>query len=262
MVKTNLLLASAAWLVPASAGAAILFSDPGGPYAEMLHNDHAPAGQTVTLRSAQHGDLVDLLSPSTLDPNGNGFAKVDGPFSEITINPQDPLLGFSKIGFTLDPVAKYGKSQLFDYAFKVDLTFVGGGFQTLSSGLFPSDQKFDIWQQPGDTGAISSVRIYGLSGYTTETQTGSVCTPDKKGGLKCKPTSYDVDVVHDGLAFDDIRHVSYEGLYASKAPIDGDAGVGASNPVPEPSTWTMMIMGFGALGAALRRRRAATGAAA
>jgi len=32
---------------------------------------------------------------------------------------------------------------------------------------------------------------------------------------------------------------------------------GASAPVPEPATWAMMIMGFGAAGAILRRRRTA-----
>jgi hypothetical protein len=33
------------------------------------------------------------------------------------------------------------------------------------------------------------------------------------------------------------------------------AGVGGTGAVPEPATWSLMIMGFGALGALLRRRR-------
>jgi hypothetical protein len=32
------------------------------------------------------------------------------------------------------------------------------------------------------------------------------------------------------------------------------------NPVPEPGTWTLLFGGFGAIGSALRRRRAARGA--
>lgn len=35
-----------------------------------------------------------------------------------------------------------------------------------------------------------------------------------------------------------------------------DNAAGTFQPVPEPATWTMMILGFASLGAALRRRRA------
>lgn len=53
-------------------------------------------------------------------------------------------------------------------------------------------------------------------------------------------------------------HNSAEGLgswdFLSEVTLTGGA-------VPEPTTWAMMIMGFGAVGAALRRRRSATVAA-
>jgi hypothetical protein len=42
--------------------------------------------------------------------------------------------------------------------------------------------------------------------------------------------------------------------------VDGLAG-GVGNGVPEPATWAMMLMGFGGLGALLRRRRASAIAA-
>ena len=35
----------------------------------------------------------------------------------------------------------------------------------------------------------------------------------------------------------------------------GSASGGDTPPVPEPSTWAMMLFGFGALGFAMRRRR-------
>jgi hypothetical protein len=49
-------------------------------------------------------------------------------------------------------------------------------------------------------------------------------------------------------------------------PIGGGSSGGTSNPppvsvVPEPSTWMMMILGFGVIGFALRRRRKAARAA-
>ncbi|QDZ09117.1 PEP-CTERM sorting domain-containing protein [Sphingomonas panacisoli] len=41
----------------------------------------------------------------------------------------------------------------------------------------------------------------------------------------------------------------------------GQLVVNAAPQVPEPATWAMLIMGFGAIGASLRRRAAATTAA-
>ena len=38
----------------------------------------------------------------------------------------------------------------------------------------------------------------------------------------------------------------------------GGVGTNAVNPVPEPATWAMMLVGFGAVGGALRSRRKAT----
>ena len=244
MKKVILLGAAAVALVGslsfgASSMAATLFSDPGGPYSEKLHNNHAPSGTTVTLKSKPTGDLVDLTSDAVLNPSGagDGFSHVSGPFTNVTIDPQDPLLGFTKIGFTLHPVDEFEGSDLFDYSFKVDLTFFGGGAQTLTSVLFPSFKKFDIWSDVTDTGAIATVKIYALSGFT--------------GGKK------DPAVLREGLVFDDIRHISYERLVAPCSGPGCGGGGGGGGPIPEPAAWAMMILGFGAAGTMLRRRRAA-----
>jgi len=45
-------------------------------------------------------------------------------------------------------------------------------------------------------------------------------------------------------------------LYRTADPCR-DCGGGGGNEVPEPATWAMMIMGFGGVGAMLRRRRTA-----
>lgn len=39
--------------------------------------------------------------------------------------------------------------------------------------------------------------------------------------------------------------------------IDVNMGAGGTGPIPEPATWALMILGFGAAGATLRRRRVA-----
>jgi hypothetical protein len=43
--------------------------------------------------------------------------------------------------------------------------------------------------------------------------------------------------------------------YQNTANPSGSATGGETPPVPEPSTWAMMLFGFGALGFAMRRRR-------
>ena len=37
--------------------------------------------------------------------------------------------------------------------------------------------------------------------------------------------------------------------------IDVNMGAGSTGAIPEPTTWALMIFGFGAAGAMLRRRR-------
>ena len=53
-------------------------------------------------------------------------------------------------------------------------------------------------------------------------------------------------------------------VFGSRAPSLNGSSIyadnltfGASQPVPEPATWAMMLVGFGAIGGAMRRRRTA-----
>ena len=56
--------------------------------------------------------------------------------------------------------------------------------------------------------------------------------------------------IPDGIKPKDISHVAF-----FSAP--GGGGGGGGNVIPEPGAWALMILGFGAAGSMLRRRRAA-----
>jgi len=223
--KMNKLLATTALaafcLLGTQASAATLIVAPGN-WDEMLHNTADNTANTVQLESQPGGYLVDLTAGAgeVLDQagNGGGFAQVDGPFSELTITPVGDLQGFSAIGFKLAPQKKYLGNNLSNYDLYFDLTFFGGGSQTLSPLSFPSNGKFDIQAAPAEV--ITSVKIYGLT-----------------GAYKLKGN----DIPVSGLKFDDIKQISFNGVVA---------GV-----VPEPATWAMMIIGFGATGSMLRANR-------
>lgn len=119
------------------------------------------------------------------------------------------------------------------------------------------DQYFDIeigdyavhyWEfnfLPGTTGTWTDLYQYHPR-YSTDDRVallGFASAPGVKLGLESNFWGY-VEQLGDGQLFTQFlitRTVSYFVSY--------DFGV------PEPSTWTMMIVGFGAIGAALRRRR-------
>ncbi len=209
LLVTVVLAATALTAVPATA-AQILYN--AGPnYAEMVHNNGQSAGNSITLKTQPSGYDVDYTANAgaTLTPNGNGFAKQNGPFWSVSV---DPLtVGFDKMGFTLTPG---GKNNL-NYTFDVLVNFVGGGSQLLY-GVMPNNGKIDVWADTGEV--LDSLTIQNLQG---------------------RAKSKDPWVAYK---FSDIRHTSFNAVQLMTA-------------VPEPATWAMMIIGFGAVGSVVRRRR-------
>jgi hypothetical protein len=66
------------------------------------------------------------------------------------------------------------------------------------------------------------------------------------------PSTYELYDARAGVGF--VAH-SVGTLSATELPIIRGGGLGEGVAVPEPAAWTMMILGFGGIGAALRRRR-------
>ncbi len=163
-------------MAAASAQAATIQYLPGPNYAEKVHGDHQASNKNVTLKTDTSKYLVDFSADEKLNPNGNGFASLDGDFSWLTIDPQ--TVGMSKLGFTLKAD---GKND--DFKFNILVNFVGGGSQVLD-GLLKNNGKVDIWAQGNEV--IESIKIYNLTG---------------KDGRHRK--SYD---------FDDIKHISFNAV--------------------------------------------------
>ncbi len=113
----NKLLAGAALTVALTIGAAgfasaaTLIATTGTPLTYHVHNPGGqPDGTLLTEDTVPGGYLVDYSSTSILHDNGNtgGFATVTGVggiggngFTDLTIDPENPLVGFTAIKFNL-----------------------------------------------------------------------------------------------------------------------------------------------------------------
>lgn len=119
----------------------------------------------------------------------------------------------------------------------------GQGLPDIQSSLTPATLPIipgaPTWAPLGD----SSASCWGPGcGYTGWVRSRFTVADGGSYRLALGVTNYVDEVYDSGLAF--------TGLTIAGHPIDDDFGV------PEPSSWAMMILGFGVLGAALRRRRA------
>ena len=84
---------------------------------------------------------------------------------------------------------------------------------------------------------------------------GGVTQGNSAGGTFA--LKFDVAPATGSLSFDEF-YVRYQSLNGTAFAKPDDSGTGAGTPalpVPEPATWGMMLLGFGIVGSALRRRR-------
>ncbi|MES3028289.1 MAG: PEPxxWA-CTERM sorting domain-containing protein [Pseudomonadota bacterium] len=125
---------------------------------------------------------------------------------------------------TIDPLGvdftKIGLTVYADKDAKYNVTFdvlvnFAGGGSQILNAILPSNGKIDIWAE--NLEILDSIKIYNLMGSTS------------KDGYA---TSFD---------FEGVKHTSFD--------VSGGA------VVPEPGTWAMMIIGFGAAGVMIRSSR-------
>ncbi|MFI4966748.1 MAG: PEPxxWA-CTERM sorting domain-containing protein [Caulobacterales bacterium] len=218
-------------LAVSGASAATLAATTGTPLTYAVHNLPTSDGNLQVLDTNPGGYLVDYTSSSTLHNNGNsgGFAKVSGVsglggagFADLTIDPENPIVGFSAIKFNLI-MPSHGSAQgvptQTDWSFDTRVNFLGGGFQDfLGTASSPPDR----YLVSDSTKTITSIVFSNLEG-----------TYDLGRGQTH-------DFHTQQFNFDGIEQVSFDAVLSA---------------VPEPASWAMMIGGFFGLGAVLRKRR-------
>lgn len=176
----------------------------------------------------------------------------DGRFTGTFDNYTDGQIG---LGFG-DPATYYGR-VLFANSGDYANGYAASSFDAVA-GTLTQEFRYGHEDDYAFTGGYDAATGYVQGGFTTSllipqglSDFGFVMTLS----LDCRGTGATCDFGHTGR-FD------FEGLPAglSYTSQSGVFGVLPAGGVPEPATWALMILGFGATGAAMRRRR--TGAAA
>lgn len=143
-----------------------------GNLSEMVHNNGAQSGNTVTGLSQPTGYYVQFTSADTLTTSGNGFAQVDGPFSWVTVSPLAPassnqgLVGFQDLQFAMPDHNNLVTGEQVNNdgdTFTIIAHFLDGGSQTFNTTLY-SNNKYDVVADAGQI--ISSLDVGGLTDPT------------------------------------------------------------------------------------------------
>jgi hypothetical protein len=201
--------------------------------ADIIVLDFEGAGDNVALNEFYNGGT---------DAAGNSGANYGISFSPTSLSLIDEDAGGSG-NFANEPSAS------------TVLFFLSGGAATMNVAAGFST-GFSFFYAGNATDAGSVVVYDGLNGVgnilatLALTPNGGNCVGDPSGTPFCNFTAF--GVTFDGIA----KSVNFGGV-ADQIAFD-NITLGASTPgnpgVPEPATWAMMIMGFGLVGSAMRRR--------
>jgi len=125
--------------------------------------------------------------------------------------------------------------------FGVGGSSVTGGFTTVSSGNFPGGSDLDFCAKNGQNNNCAG------------SQGGPDVGASVNGDLTIGFSSAFDQIIFSGLA------IRWQGIDSVALGLNDGSAIGSPTPpppgVPEPATWAMMLMGFGAIGYTLRRRR-------
>ena len=207
--------------IPASA--ATMVSASGTPLSETIKTNTGGTGPIDFFSDPSNLKVVYSSTSMLSASSQGGFAFVQGVndlgFTNLTLTPDN--FTFSDIKFNLQlPAAEGGfdapNGYKTTFTFDTTVFFSGGGSELFSNAGANGENRFLITGGVGE--AISKIVFSNLVGVST-----------KNGS----PT------FTNGYNFDSLRQVSFD----------------AVSGVPEPGTWALFILGFGAIGMMLRSGR-------
>jgi hypothetical protein len=192
----------------------------------------APATAAVT--------VLNFEGIANLAPVGGFYSSLGYEFSPDTLALVDADAGGSG-NIANEPS---GETGMFFLDSNNAILNVAAGFDTGFSFFYSSSvaAAVTVWSGLDGTGTLlGEIPITG--------QFNSGCTGDPTGDF-CNWTNQGVSFA--GVA----RSINFGGTANQTVYDDITFGSDVAGAVPEPATWGLMILGFGAIGCALRRRRA------
>jgi len=159
-------------------------------------------------------------------------------------------------------IATPASAAVFDFTFNTTSTLFGGPTQTIVGTFTTADTSVDRFgfsalQITGISGTINGQAItglYDLAGPYYYLTSGPTFLDG--GGVRFNTAlAQNIAFFHQDNVASDIYRVNGNGTISAFGSATSRAAV-ATSAVPEPATWALMLMGFGAMGVALRRRKA------
>jgi hypothetical protein len=216
--------------------------------------------------------IIGLLGANTLTMASAASATVNIDFGSQPGN-LGPTATYTSGGLT---VKAYGYLDGFNFSTPGDLYGKDstGDERGLGLAADPSGQNEIYWRDPSGPshlGAFVELDVSALFGLvsnaeffmnsTTNGEQWEVFGSNDPGcGWFCASasplTGFD-EGTHDLFDFGTYKYYDFYslGTFGNGAPGNVLLGGLALTPVPEPGTWAMMLLGFGAIGAAMRRNR-------
>lgn len=228
--------------------------------ATIFHNGIVSAGATVTLGAAHDAGTTTgpamTAVPATISSNASASLQ-SGNYSAFASHGIEATWASADAG-TVDVqwgwiVASAGSgiaTAVSTYVTQADWAYV---FTATGNGVFTARYSVDGSGTPTPFGLRP---IYGGDAIPTGPYGGGILNPNGAGSFSVgllKDQTYTMRLFNSGnLA----NPPGFDSAASARALIDWD--ITYRDPVPEPAGWTLLIAGFGLVGAAARGRRLAT----